>query len=52
MRRSKSIEDVLPWLYLKGISSGDFGEALASLLGEGAKGLSATTIIRLGNQWA
>jgi transposase-like protein len=52
MPRSRSIEDVLPWLYLKGISSGDFGEALASLLGEGAKGLSAATIIRLKNRWA
>ena len=52
MRRSRSVEDVLPWLYLKGISTGDFQEALASLLGEGAKGLSATTITRLKSQWS
>lgn len=52
MRRSRSVEDVLPWLYLKGISTGDFQEALASLLGEGAKGLSATTITRLKGQWS
>ncbi len=36
LRRSKSMEDLLPWLYLKGISSGDFGEALAALLGSDA----------------
>ena len=42
LRRAKSLEDLLPWLYLKGISTGDFGEALAALLGElraGAFGL-------------
>ena len=35
MRRSKSIETLLPILYLKGISTGDFSEALAALLGQG-----------------
>ena len=41
MRRSKSIETLLPILYLKGISTGDFSEALAALLGKDAAGLSA-----------
>lgn len=51
LRRSKSIEDLLPWLYLKGISTGDFGEALSSLLGSGAPGLSPSTISRLKKGW-
>lgn len=51
LRRSRSIEELLPWLYLKGISSGDFSEALASLLGPDAPGLSATTISRLKQVW-
>jgi transposase-like protein len=51
LRRTRSIEDLLPWLYLKGVSSGDFSEALTSLLGENAPGLSATTIGRLKRSW-
>lgn len=51
MRRSKSIEALLPILYLKGISSGDFSEALAALLGKDAAGLSPTTIVRLKEGW-
>ena len=51
LRKTKSMEELLPWLYLKGISTGDFGEALAALLGENAKGLSATTITRLKLIW-
>ena len=51
LRRSKSIEALLPWLYLKGISTGDFPEALSSLLGERARGLSAGTISRLKGIW-
>lgn len=47
-----SVENLLPWLYLKGISTGDFKEALRSLLGSNAKGLSAPTISRLKAQWA
>jgi len=47
LRKAKSVEDLLPWLYLKGISSGDFQEALAALLGPNAAGLSSTTISRL-----
>jgi len=52
LRRAKSVEKLLPWLYLKGISTGDFGEALAALLGPDAPGLSATTIARLKAVWA
>jgi len=52
LRRAKSVEELLPWLYLKGISTGDFGEALAALLGPDAPGLSATTIARLKATWA
>ena len=51
LRRAKSIEDLLPWFYLKGISTGDFSEALAALLGPDAPGLSATTITRLKADW-
>jgi len=51
LKRTKSIEELLPWLYLKGISTGDYSEALASLLGENAKGLSANTISRLKSDW-
>jgi transposase-like protein len=47
LKRTKSIEELLPVLYLKGISTGDFSEALKSLLGANAKGLSAGTISRL-----
>ena len=52
LRRAKSVEELLPWLYLKGISTGDFGEALAALLGPDAPGLSATTVTRLKTAWA
>lgn len=51
LRRSKSIETLLPVLYLKGISTGDFSEALVALLGKEARGLSANTICRLKQQW-
>ena len=51
LRRTKTIEELLPWLYLKGISSGDFSEALASLLGRDAPGLAAATISRLKAVW-
>ena len=51
LRRTKSLDDLLPWLYLKGISTGDFSEALASLLGPDAAGLSSSTISRLKSQW-
>jgi len=51
LRRARSIEALLPWLYLKGVSTGDFGEALAALLGPDAPGLSPTTIARLKAAW-
>jgi putative transposase len=51
LRRTRSIEELLPWLYLKGISSGEFSEALAALLGADAPGLSAGTISRLKAVW-
>lgn len=50
-RRSKSLEVLLPILYLKGISTGDFEEALSALLGKDAPGLSASTISRLKEFW-
>jgi transposase-like protein len=51
LRKAKSVEELLPWLYLKGVSTGDFSEALAALLGPNAQGLSATTITRLKADW-
>jgi len=51
LRRTRSIEELLPWLYLKGISSGEFSEALAALLGADAPGLSAGTLSRLKAVW-
>jgi len=51
LRKTKSVEELLPWLYLKGISTGDFQEALQALLGPDAKGLSAGTISRLKRIW-
>ena len=52
LRRAKSVEDLLPWLYLRGISTGDFSNALAALLGPDAPGLSAPTISRLKKVWS
>ncbi len=51
LRRSKSIDELIPWLYLKGISTGDFHEALESLLGANCTGLSANVIVRLKEKW-
>ena len=51
LRKTKSIEELLPWLYLKGISTGDFQEALQSLVGPECPGLSAATITGLVQQW-
>ncbi len=51
LRRTKHIEELLPVLYLKGISTGDFTEALAALLGRDVIGLSAETIVRLKQVW-
>ena len=51
LRRTPSIDALIPFLYLKGISTGDFSEALTALLGEKAAGLSATNIVRLKKIW-
>ena len=51
LRKTKSIEELIPWLYLKGISTGDFSEALKALVGPNCPGLSATTITRLKGVW-
>jgi len=50
-RRSPKVTDVLPVLYLRGLSTGDFAPALRDLLGDDASGLSATSISRLTKQW-
>jgi transposase-like protein len=51
LRKTKSLEELIPWLYLKGISTGDFPDALASILGPGAGGLSPTSICRMKEHW-
>ena len=50
-RRTKSLDSLLPVLYLRGISTGDFGEALAALLGKDAPNLSPSVISRLTGEW-
>jgi putative transposase len=52
VRRSARVSAALPWLYLKGVSSGDLGEALEVLVGEAAKGLSPAALGRLKAQWS
>jgi len=51
LRKTRSMEHLIPWLYLKGISTGDFTNALSALVGKDAPGLSATTISRLKTVW-
>jgi putative transposase len=51
LRRTKSLDELIPWLYLKGLSTGDFSEALTALLGKDAPGLSASTVSRLKESW-
>jgi len=51
LRKTKSIEELIPWLYLKGVSTGDFSDALAALVGKDAPGLSPATISRLKTIW-
>jgi len=51
LRKSRSIEELIPWLYLKGVSTGDYSEALQALLGRDAKGLSPNVIVRLKEKW-
>src|SRR5690606_15097422 len=51
LRKSANMENLLPVLYLRGLSTGDFQEALASILGEGAKGLSPASSVALKRSW-
>ncbi|MGB6401187.1 MAG: IS256 family transposase [Bradyrhizobium sp.] len=51
LRKTKRLEELIPWLYLKGVSTGDFSEALAAPVGPSAVGLSANTIVRLKSVW-
>ncbi len=51
LKRTKNLEEFIPWLYLRGVSTGDMQPALESLLGEHAKGLSPNTVSRLKQQW-
>jgi transposase-like protein len=52
VRRSKSVDAVLPWLYLKGVSTGNMREALVALVGKDAAGLSAAVVSKLKARWA
>lgn len=52
VRRSKAVSAALPWLYLKGVSSGDMREALQVLVGDQARGLSPNVVSRLKAEWA
>ena len=51
LRKTKSMEHLIPWLYLKGVSTGDFTDTLSALVGKDAPGLSASTISRLKTVW-
>ena len=51
MRKTASLEVAVPWLYLKGLSTGEMPSALAALVGPEAKGLSASTVARLKQTW-
>ena len=51
LRKSRSIEELIPWLSLKGISTGDYSEALQALIGQDAKGFSPNVVVRLKEKW-
>jgi len=51
LRKAKAIDELIPWLYLKGVSTGGFGEALAALVGPECPGLSASVVTRLISTW-
>ncbi len=51
LRRSKTLDELIPWLYLRGVSTGGFSDALAALIGPEAKGLSPNVITRLTSKW-
>ena len=52
LRRTKSLEEFIPWLYLKGISTNDFSECLQHLTGNSAASLSPSTVVRLKDAWS
>jgi hypothetical protein len=47
LRKTRNLKDLIPWLYLKGVSTGEFTDALTALLGPDVPGLSASTVTRL-----
>ena len=51
LKKTKAVEEFIPWLYLKGVSTGEMQPALESLLGEGAAGLAPNTVSRLKQKW-
>ena len=51
LRKTKSLEELIPWLYLKGVSAGDFSEALTAIIGKEAKGFSQPVVSRLKARW-
>ena len=51
LKRVPSVDSLIPALYLKGVSTGDFSKALQAILGEGAPGLSANSVVRLKAVW-
>jgi len=52
VRKTRSLEAAIPWLYLKGVSTGEMANALEVLVGPEAKGLSASTVARLKQAWS
>lgn len=52
LRKTQTVESFIPWLYLKGVSSGEMAPTLQALFGDNASGFSATTVSRLKQQWA
>lgn len=52
VRRTKTLEAALPWLYLKGVSNGEMSAAVKVLIGPDAAGFSANTVSRLKRDWA
>jgi transposase-like protein len=51
LRKAQCVEELIPWLYLRGVSTGSFGDALEAILGPSAPGLSASTVVRLKTAW-
>ncbi|MFT5274330.1 MAG: hypothetical protein ACI9J2_000855 [Saprospiraceae bacterium] len=52
VRKTRTLEAALPWLYLKGVSTGEMGDALSVLLGQSATGLSSSTVSKLKATWS